>query len=725
MKPGASKATKIPYSARTGVPASTTDPLTWATFNEAVAAKTANDAYAGIGFVFTAGDPYVGIDLDNCIDAVSGELTAEAKGIVTAIDSYTERTPSGNGLHIIARGTLPAGGRKKGAVEMYDAARYFTMTGDSWPETNCVIENRTAELCELHQRVFGHSKPSRSAAPAVSPAPGASDQTDDQVLAAIRASSSASTFESLFAGDWPRLGYPSQSEADLALAGILAIYTGGDEVQIDRLFRASGLYRDKWDEQRGEKTYGEKTIAKALEENIESNDREAANDDDQGTQGGKAQALAKFNERFAVVRTGNGLRILEEHRDGAGRVERVSFLNQADFGLAVRNWSVPGQKKGNGSNWWLSQPARREYRTIDFNPGGTKEGEYNLWQGFPVIARAGDCHLFWQFVQEVICAGDAKQYQYLRRYMAHTIQRPGERPEVAIVLRGGQGTGKNTFVETFGALVAPHFGTVNQMDQVIGRFNAHLMNRLVIHANEALWGGNKTEAGKLKAMITDPTFLIEQKGVDSIPISNYLRIFVSSNEDWAVPIDFDDRRFVIFDLSNCYKQDQDYFAAIYAERDRGGREALMYDLRYEDLEGFHPRNKPRSRFGFDMKVRSADTVTRWLYECLQAGKLVGEPGPLGGVIVESGNVWETSYAKDMVRLAYQYWCRQQNERHPMADSMVFKQLKRLLPEMGVSRPTDEKSRKRYWCATFPELGSARRSFEKAMNAEGQIEWQPE
>ena len=113
MKPGASKATKIPYSARTGAPASTTDASTWATFDAAVAASTANEAFAGIGFVFTAGDPYVGIDLDNCIDAKSGELTAEAKSIVTAIDSYTERTPSGNGLHIVARGKLQAGGRKK------------------------------------------------------------------------------------------------------------------------------------------------------------------------------------------------------------------------------------------------------------------------------------------------------------------------------------------------------------------------------------------------------------------------------------------------------------------------------------------------------------------------------------------------------------------------------------------------------------------------------------
>jgi hypothetical protein len=384
------------------------------------------------------------------------------------------------------------------------------------------------------------------------------------------------------------------------------------------------------------------------------------------------------------------------------------------------------KKSADPAKWWLSQPDRREYSSIDFDPGRKKDGEYNLWQGFPVVAQAGDCRLFWQFVQEVICAGDADQYQYLRRYMAHTIQRPAERPEVAIVLRGGQGTGKNTFVESLGALVAPHFVTVNHMDQVIGRFNAHLMNCLVLHANEALWGGNKNESGKLRAMVTDPTLRVEQKGIDSIPITSYLRIFVSSNEEWAVPIDPDDRRFVVLDLSDRHKQDRDHFAAIYAEMDRGGREALMYDLTHEDLQGFHPRDRPKSRFGFDMKVRSANTVTRWLYECLQSGSLVCQEGhQSGSVSLNSDDDWETSWHKDMIDFAYRTWCRRQNERHPMVVTVLFKHLMRLMPDTRISRPSADKEGKRPRLAIFPELQSARLSFEKAMNAEGQIEWAPE
>src|SRR5438105_468139 len=135
---GATKPTKIPYCVRTGQPASATDPTTWSTFGEVVATAADNDTYAGIGFVFTPGDPYVGIDLDNCIDARTGELTADAKDIVAAMESYTERTPSGNGLHIITRGKLPPEGRKKGNVEMYEAGRYFTVTGDVWPGARAI-----------------------------------------------------------------------------------------------------------------------------------------------------------------------------------------------------------------------------------------------------------------------------------------------------------------------------------------------------------------------------------------------------------------------------------------------------------------------------------------------------------------------------------------------------------------------------------------------------------
>jgi putative DNA primase/helicase len=119
------KPDKVPYSARTGRKASSTDLLTWSTFEEAMEAYE-NREYAGLGFVFCSGDPYTGIDLDKCVDE-NGEVAAWALEIVRNFDSYTELSATGTGLHIIVRGDVP--NRRKNEIEVYSSKRFFTMTG--------------------------------------------------------------------------------------------------------------------------------------------------------------------------------------------------------------------------------------------------------------------------------------------------------------------------------------------------------------------------------------------------------------------------------------------------------------------------------------------------------------------------------------------------------------------------------------------------------------------
>jgi primase-polymerase (primpol)-like protein len=127
------KKTKVPY---TPAPhgskvlpmrkASSTDGLTWRTFGEAIAVYRARGA-DGIGFVL--GDGWIGIDLDHQRNAETGEVTPVAQEVIRAINSYTEVSPSGAGFHIIAKGVLPEGRRKRGDFEMYSDGRYFTVTG--------------------------------------------------------------------------------------------------------------------------------------------------------------------------------------------------------------------------------------------------------------------------------------------------------------------------------------------------------------------------------------------------------------------------------------------------------------------------------------------------------------------------------------------------------------------------------------------------------------------
>jgi putative DNA primase/helicase len=123
------KWTKHPYDPRSGRKASSTNLLTWSSFDQVLRAYESGD-YAGVGFVFCSGDPYVGVDLDGCRDPQTGEIAMWASKIIGCLDSYTEISPSGRGVHVIVRGKMPTPVKRRG-VEMYAAERYFTVTGQA------------------------------------------------------------------------------------------------------------------------------------------------------------------------------------------------------------------------------------------------------------------------------------------------------------------------------------------------------------------------------------------------------------------------------------------------------------------------------------------------------------------------------------------------------------------------------------------------------------------
>jgi hypothetical protein len=352
-----------------------------------------------------------------------------------------------------------------------------------------------------------------------------------------------------------------------------------------------------------------------------------------------------------------------------------------------------------------------------FSPGRDKPDHFNLWRGFSVKPHPGDCSLFWDLVQHSICAGVPALYDYVRGYCAHLVQRPWERPEVALILRGGQGTGKNTFVDTLGSLVSHHFRQVNSTDQLTGRFNGHMKGMLLLHANEASWGGNKSERGKLKAMVTDATLPIEMKGQDIIDIDNFLRLIVSSNEDWPVPIDMDDRRFLVLDVSSAHQQNQTFFSALHNQLDSGGREALMHELLNIDIKNFAPRNKPASPFGADIKIRSADSATRWLYDVLNANAWAAGTS----IFAQAGVPAEIQ--KGGLFTDYQQWAHAGADRHPIPRDQFFKTLRGLLGNaMTDMRPAVASGQARERKIVLSSVNACRSEFERATKTVGAITW---
>jgi putative DNA primase/helicase len=276
---GEVKLSKIPICPQTLHNADSTDPQTWGTLRQCVAAlpcaleewdHEAGPASrgGGIGFVLTEMDPYCGIDLDGCVHPDTGTIAAWAQDHMDSLESYTEVTPSGTGLHILVQGTLPPHGRKKGQVETYDYARFFTVTGWRVPGTPKAIEDRHDALQHFHRTIFGEARPAQDHGHG-----GVVTLEDTALLTKARATKNGARFAALFAGNWT--GYTSQSEADMSLCVRLAFWSQSP-AQIDRLFRGSGLMREKWDETRGAQTYGARTIAEALARQTEHYSRGAA-----------------------------------------------------------------------------------------------------------------------------------------------------------------------------------------------------------------------------------------------------------------------------------------------------------------------------------------------------------------------------------------------------------------------------------------------------------------
>jgi putative DNA primase/helicase len=254
-----SKPTKPPLNPHTGEYASTTDPATWGTLQDALRFRRKNPSAAGVGFVFTKNDPHAGVDLDKCRNPETGEIAPWAKSIVGYLRSYAEVSPSHTGVKVFVRAALPAGA-KKGAIEAYDFGRYFTVTGDHVADTPPTIEDRHAELQALYAWLKADEAANRQVA--LPPTPVGLD--DAALIEKARTAANGAKFERLWNGDWS--DYPSQSEADLALCSQLAFWTGGERDRIDRLFRQSGLYRRKWDEPHfaDGRAYGTATIDTAI-----------------------------------------------------------------------------------------------------------------------------------------------------------------------------------------------------------------------------------------------------------------------------------------------------------------------------------------------------------------------------------------------------------------------------------------------------------------------------
>ena len=294
------KPTKVPYTAG-GTRADVTNPNTWATFDTVLDAYR-RGGFDGIGFVLTEEAGIVCVDLDH---ARNGEgWTPEAQEIMRLLNTYAEVSPSGEGLHLWALGRLPEGRRRRKGVEMYNSRRFITITGNHLAGTPTDLQERTAELANLHRRIFGETTTLKVGDRV--------ELSDAELLERAMNAKDGAKFRALWNGETS--GYPSQSEADLALCRLLAFWTGGDPERIERLFSLSALgQRDKW---RTRQEYRKLTVQTALQSLCETYSGWEPNrvvtspgsrDETGGNGGGGPGVMTKFVPRKFSER------ILQEH----------------------------------------------------------------------------------------------------------------------------------------------------------------------------------------------------------------------------------------------------------------------------------------------------------------------------------------------------------------------------------------------------------------------------
>ena len=321
---------------------------------------------------------------------------------------------------------------------------------------------------------------------------------------------------------------------------------------------------------------------------------------------------------------------------------------------------------------WSRSPHRKTcFSGYVFDPTGRKteeDGYLNTWTGFaydydkdfPVEKAADMCKLYRRHVEEVLCHNDRTVIDFVWAWLADLIQNPGGRkPGSAIVLCGGKGVGKSTFTRPFEKILGDkHFLSTANPSHVLGKFNSHLAERLMIVLEEAFWGGDVKAEGGLKTLITEQCMTIERKGFQAENRDTYMRLVLCSNNEWVVPASADERRFLILNIDE-EKRPADYFDALYDEIDNGGAVGLYHWLMaYRPDPSIVLSYPPRTGGLSDQILQSSSSVQAWWYDVLCRGYFMTPSR--NGAFVD----WEDRLSSSFLYDSYLEWCRSSKTQYP-------------------------------------------------------------
>ena len=222
-------------------------------------------------------------------------------------------------------------------------------------------------------------------------------------------------------------------------------------------------------------------------------------------------------------------------------------------------------------------------------------------------------------ILNVICRGNRDHLEYLICWMARLVQFPAQQGEVAVVMCGGEGTGKGTLAKALLNVLGQHGLAISNAKHLTGNFNAHLRDCVFLFADEAFFAGDRAHVGTLKSLITEPYLAIEAKYRNVVQMPNFVHLMMASNERWVVPAAWDARRFFVLEVSSAHANDHLYFAAIWEEMANGGYEAMLHDLMNLDLTFFNVRKVPETEGLRAQRKLSMSIPEAWWTDVLHRG----------------------------------------------------------------------------------------------------------
>jgi len=340
-------------------------------------------------------------------------------------------------------------------------------------------------------------------------------------------------------------------------------------------------------------------------------------------------AFQELQNSFCLVNLAGEIRLADKWQiHGAlsdTKEAEVSFYKRQDGVLLMKRYleTLPmySNSKEDIADFFVD-PNTHVYNKIAFSPLPLPSTTLNYWRGYTLKPMFGDWKVLGAFILDIICDGDEQVFVYLICYLAHMLQKPEDKSGVMIVMLGGQGTGKGTFFSMLRKIWAQTAMQINDVDQVLGTFNAALERNYVILMDEALFSGDKKSLEKLKSLITEPQCRIEQKYQPSRTIDSYHRFFAASNNEHFAKVDKDDRRFLFLRVSDKYQGDLKYFEELHKEIASGTQlAAMVHDLLAMDISSFNVRVRPKTHEHLSQKLQSLDGFERYWYELLQSGIL--------------------------------------------------------------------------------------------------------